>query len=200
LSRSLINELKAGDHIAFFYRNRAEQLAWAIPYIQSGLERNERCLYIADNNSVSMILQELRDAGVDVDGAYRKGSLNVVTKQETYLRHGLFEPSNMIADLQAEVERTLKDGYSAFRATGEMSWALDLPSALARLVEYEVQLHQEFPKEFIGFCQYDLNRFSPAMVKEMKKIHPVNIEGGKLFRAPVQLKQPAERSATSARK
>jgi hypothetical protein len=167
----VVERLKAGDHVALFYRSKAEQFACVVPYIKIGLERKERCLYIADDNSVPMIWRKLGE-GIDVNRAHKRGDLEVVTKRETYLRHGIFEPAKMISDLRREVEKSLELGYTAFRATGEMTWALDLPSALARLMEYEANLHVEFPKQFLGLCQYDETRFPEHVISEMIQIHP----------------------------
>src|SRR5436190_1185353 len=84
----IMENLRAGDHAALFYKSRAEQLAIAIPFIAIGLKRGERCLYIADDNSVAMIINELEKSGVDVTEAEKSGALTVSTKHHTYLRHG----------------------------------------------------------------------------------------------------------------
>ena len=154
----------------------------AIPYIKAGLERNERCLYIADDNSVAVILKRLEEAGVEVDEALKRGALTVATKQETYLRHGVFEPEQMIAGLKREVEISLEEGYAGFRATGEMTWSLDLPSALTRIYEYESKLHEELPAAFVGLCQYDETRFPEQIIQGMVDCHSVLIRGDELIR------------------
>src|ERR1700730_13211802 len=43
------------DHLCLFYTSRAEQLAVAVPFIESGLKRAERCVYIADENPMATI-------------------------------------------------------------------------------------------------------------------------------------------------
>ena len=179
--REIIETLRAGDHVAFFYRTRQEQFDAVIPYICIGLERKERCLYIADDNSVPMVMNELEQAGVNVAREERNGSLTVATKRETYLRHGIFEPEKMINDLAEEVDRSLSLGFTAFRATGEMTWALALPSSLARLTEYEAKLHARCPEQFIGFCQYNETHFDGRIISDMIRIHPKVIARGRLI-------------------
>lgn len=178
----MIEQLKLGDHVAFFFKTNEERLSHAIPYIIHGLHRNERCLYIADENTVFDVLIRFRNAGVDVSAAQRRGALNVLTKRETYLRHGIFEPEKMIADIHTEVKYSLEHAFSGFRASGEMSWALDLPSALARLIEYEVKLQKLWPAEFGGLCQYNETLFSPELVEKMISLHSVIVRGGKIIR------------------
>jgi two-component system, chemotaxis family, sensor kinase Cph1 len=175
-------QLKLGDHAAFFFRTNEERLSWAVPYIASGLERNERCLYIADENTVFDIFCRLKDFGVDVRSAQRRGALSVLTKRETYLRHGMFEPAKMVGDLHNEVKYSLEHGFTGFRASGEMSWALDLPSALGRLIEYEETLQQRWPTEFGALCQYNESLFTPEIVQRMIDIHSVIVRRDKIVR------------------
>ena len=41
---TIMENLRAGDHAALFYRTRAEQFAVIVPFVTIGLERGERCL------------------------------------------------------------------------------------------------------------------------------------------------------------
>ena len=195
--QEIMENLCAGDHAALFYRSRAEQFAAIVPFIAIGLRRGERCLYIADDNSVAMIINELEKGGVDVDSANRSGALIISTKHHTYLRHGIFEPAKMTEGLCEEVRETLRLGYPAFRATGEMTWALPLPSALAQLSDYELQLHAAFPRQFVGLCQYDERGFSDRVLADMIRIHPKVIARGRLLTN--RFHQPNATLATLAR-
>ncbi|MEK7949346.1 MEDS domain-containing protein [Luteolibacter soli] len=177
----VMENLRGGDHAALFYRTRAEQLAVVVPFVAIGLKRGERCLYIAEENCVATIIDELEKGGVDVAAAQKSGALTISTKHDTYLRHGIFEPAKMTADLMHEVTESIRLGYTAFRATGEMSWALTLPSALAELSDYETRLHAQFPGQFVGLCQYDERSFSPRVIADMIRIHPIVIARGKLM-------------------
>lgn len=177
----IMENLRAGDHAAFFYRSRVEQFAVIVPFIAIGLKRGERCLYIADDNSVATVAAELEKGGVDVKKARKSGALTIATKHETYLRHGVFEPAKMTEDLISDVKETIRQGYSALRAAGEMTWALPLPSALAQLSDYEVRLHAQHPEQFVSLCQYDEHGFSERTISDMIRIHPVVIARGKLL-------------------
>lgn len=176
----IMENLRAGDHAAFFYRSRAEQFAVIVPFIAIGLQRGERCLYIADDNSIAMMMDEFEKGGLNVESALKSGALTIATKNETYLRHGIFEPARMTADLAHEVKESMRMGYTAFRAAGEMTWALPLASALSQLSDYEIRLHAEFPEQFVGLCQYDERGFNERIIADMIRIHPVVIARGKL--------------------
>ncbi len=187
---TLSEELRLGDHAAFFFRENAERLAFVIPYMLNGLRNSERCVYIADENTVPHILAEFRWAGVDVGQATGRGALSVVTKHDAYLRHGIFEPERMIADLDRDVRLALQSGFSGLRVTGEMSWALDLPFALSRLCEYEGELGCHWPDRLAGLCQYNETRFPAHVIENVAASHSVVVRDGKITRR--QPRQPAD--------
>jgi hypothetical protein len=58
--RETVEQLRTGDHAALFYRSRAEQFSVALPYIQIGLACNERCLYIAGDNSIRIVSEAMK--------------------------------------------------------------------------------------------------------------------------------------------
>ena len=175
-------ELGLGDHVAYFFKTNDERMQFVIPYIINGLNRRERCVYIADDNTVPRILGEFRWAGVDVGKATASGALSVVTKHDTYLRYGIFEPERMITDLDRDVRYALQNGFRGLRVTGEMSWALDLPSALSRLCDYEQELCRRWPRELGGLCQYDETRFPADVVQKIVDCHCLVVRDGNIIR------------------
>lgn len=175
-------ELGLGDHVAFFFKSNEERLAFVIPYMIDGLRNLERCIYIAEENTVSEILAEFENAGIDIVAATASGALSVVTKHDTYLRHGIFDPKGMITDLDRDVRFALQHGFAGLRVTGEMSWALDLPSALSRLCEYEQELYRQWPARLAGLCQYNESLFPSDVIERMANCHCVVVRDGNIVR------------------
>ncbi len=179
---SVTEELGLGDHVAFFFKRNEERLALVIPYMLAGLRNNERCVYVADENTVPEILAEFKEAGIDIDAATASGALSVLTKHDTYLRNGIFDPERMIADLDRDVRFAMQHGFSGLRITGEMSWALDLPSALIRLCEYEQELYRHWPAQLAGLCQYNESLFPSDVIDRMANCHCAVIRDGNIVR------------------
>ncbi|MGA8272395.1 MAG: MEDS domain-containing protein [Candidatus Sulfotelmatobacter sp.] len=175
-------KLGLGDDVAFFFKSNEERLNFVIPYMIDGLRNQERCVYVAEENTVPEILAEFMKAGIYIDAATASGALSVVTKHDTYLRHGIFDPAGMIADLDRDVRFALQQGFSGLRVTGEMSWALDLPSALGRLCEYEQELYRRWPAQLAGLCQYDESLFSPDVIAKMANCHCAVVRDGNIVR------------------
>jgi MEDS: MEthanogen/methylotroph, DcmR Sensory domain len=190
-----VDQIGLGDHAAFFYHTKSEQLSVVIPFIAIGLQRNERCLYIAEDNTTAEISRHLQEFGVDALKAQKEGALTIATKHETYLRHGVFQPDKMILDICHAVQGAVDDGYAGLRASGELSWALDLPSALAQMIQYEEALEEHFYSKFAALCQYDESRYPAYIFEHMKRLHPVVVSGGELIRKPSKRKDHATAAA-----
>ncbi|MGO8795053.1 MAG: MEDS domain-containing protein [Candidatus Sulfotelmatobacter sp.] len=183
-------DLGLGDHVAYFFKNNEERLGFVIPYMVSGLRKMERCVYVADENTVPDILSEFKKAGIDIDAATSSGALSVLTKHDTYLRHGIFEPERMIADLDRDVRHPLQSGFTGLRITGDMSWALDLPYALSRLCDYEHELYHRWPAQLSGLCQYNETLFPNDVIERMASCHWIVVRDGNMVRHPAH--RPAD--------
>lgn len=173
-----LEELAVHDHLCLIYETREEQFAAVIPFMRIGLERGEKCVYIADDNNGDAVLAAMGGAGIDVDGARKSGALSVISKKEAYLREGYFDPDLMIRFLRETIEAAQEEGFTALRATGEMTWALGDEIGVERLLEYEAKLNYFIPDNgIVAICQYNRARFSPEVIREVIRTHPLVIHG-----------------------
>ncbi|MHB0977621.1 MAG: MEDS domain-containing protein [Candidatus Aquicultorales bacterium] len=173
-----LGHLSVHDHLCLIYQTREEQFGAAIPFIRMGLERGERCVYITDENTAEVVLKAVRAEGVSIDRAITSGSLMILSKKETYLKEGHFDPDVMIGFLEESVASVKASGFSALRVTAEMTWALGGDPGVERLMEYEAELNRFFPKhDALAICQYNLNRFDPEVIIRAIKTHPKVIFG-----------------------
>lgn len=170
-------------HLCLIYETREEQFAALVPFIRIGLERGERCVYIADDNTAAVVLDALAAQGLDVASAVTSGALMMASKRETYLQSGVFDPDLMIRFLHDAAEAAKAAGFAALRATGEMTWALGEDPGVERLMEYEAKLNDFFPKhEALAICQYNRTRFPPAAIRDVLRTHPLVIYGSVVCR------------------
>ena len=166
------------DHLCLIYESREEQFAAVVPFIGDGLAAGQRCLYVADDNTVECVRAALHDAGIDVAEAIARGALGVLTKRDAYLRDGTFDPDEMIAFLGDATAAALEDGFSALRVTGEMTWVLGGEPGTDRLLEYEAKLNYFFPGvQALAICQYNRSRFAPQVLADVVRTHPLVIAG-----------------------
>lgn len=171
---------RANDHLASIYDTHNDQFEVVVPFIQRGLDRGERCLYVADDNTREEVLDALRKGGIDVASARDSGALSIHTKADTYLQTGAFEQDAMLDFWQERLAQARdKDDYAGVRAAAEMTWALDEGTALDRLVEYEAMLNTIYPGEdYVVLCQYNRERFPADVLSDVIRNHPLVIYDG----------------------
>jgi len=178
-----IEKIGVHDHLCLIYETPEEQFAAVIPYIRIGLERGEKCIYIVDDNTAAIVVAEMKAPGIAVDTAIASGQLAVISKQDAYLKQGYFDPDWMIGFLERSTVEAKAAGFTALRATGEMTWMLGGDPGSERLMEYEAKLNYFFPDhDALAICQYNRNRFSPELIKDVISTHPLVIYGGLVCR------------------
>lgn len=172
----VINNLEVHDHVCLIYESKEEQFAAVVPFMRVGLEKGEKCVYVADDNTTVQVLDAMAKGGIDTDRAIKSGSLTILTKREAYLKQGYFDPDWMIQFLKEAAESAKAEGYSAFRVTGEMTWALEPDPGVERLMEYEEKLNDFFPEnDVLAICQYNFKRFRHEVIIDAIRAHPHNI-------------------------
>src|ERR1700686_2219339 len=119
-----LEQLGPHDHQSLIYESPEDHFGVAIPFIRIGLDRGEKCIYIADDGTEAVVRDAMHAQGIDVERALATNSLVLETKEGAYLKRGAFDPewmSTFWADATAEATR---QGFSALRATGETEWLL----------------------------------------------------------------------------
>lgn len=174
-----LERLDVHDHICLIYENKKEQFDSVIPFISIGLKRGDKNIYIADDNTAESVLNAMRKGGIEVNAMIKSGALMVVSKQDTYLKPGYFDPDAMIKFLKETAKTAKTAGYRAIRITGEMTWSLSDTPGVERLIEYEAKLNYLCPGyDCLLTCQYNRNRFSPQTILDIIHTHPLVISGG----------------------
>ncbi len=175
---SALRALGPHDHLCLVYSTRAEQFAAVVPFVRLGLQAGERCVYITDDTTAEAVTQALSDDGIDVRAEVERGALSLLTKRDSYLRSGSFDPDAMIEFLAAATRSALEDGFTALRVTGEMTWVLGGEPGTERLFEYEAKLNYFFPgHQASAICQYNRGRFSSEVITDVVRTHPLVITG-----------------------
>ncbi len=180
-----VSSLRQGDHVCTVYESPEQQLRVIAQYIKAGLDGGERCLYIVDDRSTDDVLDALHAAGADPATTRDSRRLILLTKRETYLQRGSFDPNAMIWSLAAMADQAVADGCSGLRITGEMTWALGPETGPDQLIEYETRLNEFFPgSRAHAICQYNRTRFAPSMIRDVLRMHPLALVGQHLHANP----------------
>ncbi len=174
--------LRPHDHLCIIYESNAEWEAAIIPFIRIGLERKEKCIYVADTHTADELRNHLGKAGVAAASFEASGQLTILRESDVYTQEDSFDPDRIINLLIAETEKAVSQGYPALRVTGEMTFVLKGVTGSERLLEYETKLNRDlFPKyPCLAICQYDRWKFAPEIIKGVVMTHPKLIHGNRI--------------------
>jgi PAS domain S-box-containing protein len=178
-----LEQLGPHDHFCSIYESPQEHYAVAIPFIQIGLDRGEKCIYIADDGTVEDVRQAMQSEGIDVDRATASKALVLATKEQAYLEHGSFHPDWMFTFWKEATQLAMSEGFSALRATGETEWVLRGGRGLERWMEYESRLtHTLSENNCSALCQYNRRLFPPELILDVIRTHPMVVYGSTVCR------------------
>lgn len=178
-----LEQLGPHDHFCSIYESPQEHFAVAIPFIRIGLERREKCIYIADDGTIDRVRGEMQSEGIDVDREVASKALVLTTKEDTYLEHGSFHPDWMFSFWKEATQGAMDEGFSALRATGETEWVLRGGRGLERWMEYESKLtHSLAESNCSALCQYNRHLFPPKLILDVIRTHPVVVYKGTVCR------------------
>ncbi len=178
-------ETREHEHFCTIYETQEQQFAIAVPFLREGLNRGEKCLYVADENSAGMAVKVLEAEGLSVSRYLQDGSLEIVQKEETFLREGTFDPNAMVTFLSDRADQALSSGRSGLRVLGEMTWALGAGIEINRLIELEAKLnHLITSKPVTIVCQYNRTLFPAAVIIAVVKTHPLVVYDDRVSKNP----------------
>lgn len=119
-------------------------MALSSPFIQIGLKRKEKCIYVVDSHTSDQIRDFLSQEGADVKALEQLAQLVMLRDSEAYTKNGSFDPDMMISLLASDTKRAIAEGCTALRVTGEMTWVLRGLPGSDRMIEYEAKLNRDF--------------------------------------------------------
>ena len=178
-----LEQLAPHDHLCSIYESSNEHFAVAIPFIRIGLDRGEKCIYVADDGTEAAVRDAMHAEGIDVERSVAANSLVLEKKEGAYLKHGSFDPERMFTFWADATAEAMSQGFSALRATGETGWVLHGAPGLERWMEYESRLmHLLARLNCVALCQYDRRLFPPELVLDVIRTHPTVIYRGVVCR------------------
>jgi signal transduction histidine kinase len=181
----LVRSIGLHEHHCFVYETQKQQFSAAVPFMQTGLERGEKCLYVAaDHKDSEAFVAAMRAQGLTVDESIKKGSLTFVHSTDPQLK-GIVNPNGMTRFLFRVVSEARASGFPALRIIGEMTWALHVPNTTKFLFEFEAEVNNLFrDHDCLAICQYNRKLFPPEVILGVLRTHPTAIYGNFVSRNP----------------
>ena len=144
--------LDRSRHVCAFFHSKEEEYRVLLPFIKEGFDQGDRAFHIVDPQHRPEHLRRLREAGIDVTEAQRKGQLEVRRWEDAYLQDGHFDQNRMLALLEEVLNEGKAQGFPLTRGVGNMEWALEDRPGVDDIVEYETRVNFLLPKYDDAIC------------------------------------------------
>jgi transcriptional regulator with GAF, ATPase, and Fis domain len=178
-----LQRLGPHDHLCSIYETQEEHYSVAIPFIRVGLDRGEKCIYIADDGKDEMVREAMYAEGIDVERVIADRSLILTARGQTYLKSGSFDPDCVLSFWKEATQSALSEGFSALRATGETEWLAGGYLAPERWIEYETRVTDTLTQNnCFALCQYDRRILTPEIILDLIRTHPIVVYRGTVCR------------------
>jgi len=178
-----LEQLAPHDHLCSIFDNSEEHYAVAMPFVRIGLERGEKCIYIADDGTEAVVRDAMSAEGIDVERAIATNSLVLEKREAAYLKHGSFDPERMFTFWADAAAEATSQGFPVLRATGETGWVPRGAPGLDRWMEYESRLtHMLARHNWCALCQYDRQLCPPELILDVIRTHSTVIYRGTVCR------------------
>jgi transcriptional regulator with GAF, ATPase, and Fis domain len=178
-----LEQIGPHDYLCSIYENQEEQFSVAIPFIHIGLDRGEKCIYIADDGTADIVREAMHAEGIDVERAIASKALVLTTKEQTYLKRGCFNPDWMFTFWKEATVSAMSEGFPALRATGETEWVLRGALGCERWIEYESRAtHALAESNCLALWQYNRRILPPELILEIIRTHPIVVYQGAVCR------------------
>lgn len=173
-------------HIAGFFCNLEEQYEVLLPFIKEGFDRRENAFHVVNPTLKQHHAKRLMAAGIDVAEAEKNGQYKLRDWDEVYYCDGCFDQDRMLNTWKDLFDPTGSKGFPRTRLVAQMEWALEDRDGASDLLEYEARfnnIHRGSSDPVI--CIYDLSKFSPDVIGDALRTHPMVIMGGLLQENPL---------------
>jgi two-component system, cell cycle sensor histidine kinase and response regulator CckA len=179
----MLGDLQPHDHLCLIYEFPEERLKTAIPFIQMGLNKKEKCFYITDSAGTREIRKHLIKSGVDTDAREKSGRINILDKLDVYTDKGIFNPDKMIAFLINETDKAIAEKYSALRIVFEMDKLFHQNTRPDIFLEYEAKLNRDFFPHYpcIAIGLFNQQQIDAEIIKGIIMTHPKLIKGDRIY-------------------
>jgi len=159
-----------GDHIAHFFQGADQRFSVLGPYVEKGLRRGERCVFISQPKVGYALCDWLTERGVDAEEARTTDRLFLDAGKDTK------EDMKRLADRLDETAR--ESGEQLVRWAGDGAWCLDRDLTVQEMLHWET-LYDEYAEDWqmLALCQFDLTVFESDVIMDALRTHPYCVMG-----------------------
>lgn len=160
-----------GDYTSAVYDNASDLLPFAARFIEDGIARGERCLYMFDDSMPGTVAAALADQGVDVARATRHLALELVSAQR-FGAVGPFDSGPLIEHLRGWAGEPGLHNFTGVRIAAEMTWACRTADADKAVMAFEALFDADIEgRALTGAGMYRRGRFGVRALRQLIRGH-----------------------------
>jgi PAS domain S-box-containing protein len=174
-----LQALAPSGHACSIDERDLEHLELIATFVHIGLERREKCVYIAERASQGLIEHTLYARRIDVSAAIKTKALVLMSPEEAHLEGDSSDPYRMFTLWKDLSSRAREEGFARLRGAADMQWILNAAPGSQRWLAYERHLTQlAADRQCLFLCQYHRPNFRAEQLLDVIRTHPSVIHRG----------------------
>lgn len=141
-----VTALGAGAHVCSLYKRREEWLGLLEAFLEVGISRREKCVYLVSKSSEESILESIRAARSPIGNAIATRAIELTTIERAYFRDKRPLLRQSLDFWQASREQAAADGFAGLRGIIQPDRLPGGPAMLRGWIAHEYQLDELLSK------------------------------------------------------
>ncbi len=163
-----IGKIPFGVHLCHFYLKRQDLVDSLVPYFQSGLQNNERCIWMT---AAPFTREEAEVEMAKVLPSFaertKEGRIQILDAEQGYAE---VDGNGLIERWLQEEEKTLAGGYQGLRIAGNASFLKR--EDWEAFMDYESRMNKAIKgRRIVALCSYNLRHAKATDVFEVTRNH-----------------------------
>ncbi|NVM36605.1 MAG: MEDS domain-containing protein [Candidatus Lokiarchaeota archaeon] len=173
LNVNLTNNFPWGTHICYFYQKEEDLMDILLPYIKTGLENNEFCVWvISEDLNEKEVKTKLETKIKNFNEFLKKGQIEIFPFTEWYLKDGEFNFQRVLDKWVQKYNYAISHGFSGVRVTGHTAWVEK--KYWKDFSEYEEEINNVVGNyRMIVLCTYCIEKCSIDEILGIIKTHQI---------------------------
>ena len=169
---NLIEEVPWGAHLALLYKTTENLFRILVPYIKSGLENNEFCMWIVTSDflTVNEAKRALERRVKDLDIYFKKGQIEILDSSQWYKGSEKLESTKILKAWIEKEKLAIQRGFDGIRITGDTRWIKK--NSWEDFLDYEEMLNNIINEhKIIAICSYSIDMCGPSEIIDVLNSH-----------------------------
>ena len=159
-----------GKHFYQFYKGREDLFRIVIPFLRSGLDGGDACVWIVSRQVGVLEVVEAIHREFDLTPFIENSQLLIFPAERWYVEGGYFSPRKARKNLRNMMAEKQKLGFKAFRGIADLGWLEERD--WERFQNYEKEIHELIQgMKAIGLCAYPIQHCTLTQTKEVLEHH-----------------------------